>query len=124
MIKKSLAIVALTHHRSACSVDTVAFAGSDFTHLCVAAADLRWGKVYIGAASTTPLAATGSGLDVGAWVSAGIAILIVGLAFTLLPARRAAAVAGGDLRSERARRSLADLRTDASLSGSARTMAE
>ena len=91
MIKKSLAVVALTI-TGVLLGHAVAFAGADFTHLCVAAAT-SGGKVFIGAASTTPLAATGTGLDVGAWVFAGIAILIVGLAFTLLPSRRAVGAA-------------------------------
>jgi len=92
VFKKSLAVVALTI-TGVLLGHAVAFAGADFTHLCVAAATSDGGKVFIGAASTTPLAATGTGLDVGAWVFAGIAILIVGLAFTLLPSRRAVGAA-------------------------------
>jgi len=86
VIKKSLLVVLM-----ACTgvllTDTVAFARVGYTHLCVAGGATDGGSVLIGAAPTTPLAATGTGLDVGAWVFAGIAIVIVGLAFTLLPSR-------------------------------------
>ena len=68
--------------------NATAFASTDYTHLCVAPLASDAGKVFIGTASSTPLAATGTGLDVGAWVFAGIVILIVGLAMTLLPLRR------------------------------------
>src|SRR5690242_3721034 len=83
VIKKSLGVVLLALTGVGLS-DTAAFAGADYTHLCVAAATGDAGRVFIGSASTTPLAATGTGFDIGAWVFAGIAILIVGVAFTLL----------------------------------------
>jgi len=68
--------------------DAVASARAGYAQLCMAASISDGGTVQIEAASTTTLAATGTGLDVMAWVFAGIAIVIVGLALTLLPSRR------------------------------------
>jgi hypothetical protein len=87
VLKKSLFVISVVFAGVVLN-QASAFASTDYTQLCVAAGAWDGHLVYIGTASSTPLAATGAGMDVGAWVFAGIVILIVGLAFTLVPSRR------------------------------------
>ncbi len=93
MIKKSLLVVSLVL-TGVVGGGSSAFASTDYSQLCVAAGSSDAGRIFISTASTSPLAATGAGLDVGGWLFAGMVILIVGLALTLLPSRRLVGATG------------------------------
>lgn len=78
MLKRSLIVLALAAVGLVIGTAVVS-ASTHYADLCVAAA-AAGGSVATG----TPLASTGSSMNVGLWVLVGAAVLAVGVALTLM----------------------------------------